>query len=503
MTNPINGLMNMEMMLYGGAGTFKGAPSMFNNYCAQPIQSQNNPYYTNGLGGTHQNYAYYGYENPEIAHFKRALQQQQNAQLQQQPEQLPQAYANWNTQPVQHQATTFNGLTQKETQAITDFYAKNLEPSESFKNAALMGGLSCAIMNNPRIIVHPWNYIETSLPKSKVNQLFKGVRQSGALNAAWKENSLVMEELFAQLHRAEARSKKRPLGGLFRKRYSPQEIDKAMDIAKEALKVGADGKINITKVAEAAETLRYGYTNNGKLFGLWNKIRGNKVDFISKINETGADKAIKDQAQRLLDFGGKNMKIPQAFKKAGGWFAVLMGGLEILMNWSKVQTAQEKDAENAEKGIITNLARKQKTQTITKGIANSLGWAVGETLGVLAYAKFGAAVGTALGPGIGTAVGAVIGLVCGSAGMWLAGKATKKLVGEDVANKIEAEKLAQTSEGQTELLKSALEAAQKGQPMDTATQAALQKAVTYEMQKVQQQAMPQQVAYPQQLSYMA
>lgn len=511
MINSINGLQNMEMMLYGGSTAFNGAPSMYNNYCAQPTFAQNNPYYNNGVGGYPQNYAYYGYQNPQVAQFEQAAQQQkylqQANQLQQaQTNQLPQTYANWNTQSApQQQATTFNGLSQAETKAITDFYAKNLEPSESFKNAGIMGGVSCAIMNNPRMIVHPWNYITTSLPNSKVNQLFKGVRQNGtALNAAWKENNLIMEELFSQLHRAEARSKKRPLGGLFRKQYTPAEFNEILKIAKDALTPDATGKIDINKAAEAAEKLRYGYTNNGRIAGFWGRLRGKNLDFISKINETGADKAIKDAADNLVKFGGKNMKLPQAFKRAGGWFAVGMGALEILMNWTKVQTAQAKDAENAEKGIVTNYGKKQKTQTISKGIANSVGWAVGESLGILAYAKLGATVGTTLGPGIGTFIGAGIGLVCGSVGMWLAGKATKAIVGEDVSNKIEAENMTQTAEGQTELLRTAMQAAQKGQPMDATTQAALQKAMQYEMQKAQQQQiMQQQVAYPQQLSYMA
>ena len=494
MSNTISNLMNMEMMLYGGASSFRGAPSMYNNYCAQPVQQNTNPFYGNHSG--YQTYPNYGYQN-----YSQAQYQQQAASVSSQSSQLSQTYANWNQQGVQQDATTFSGLNQAETEALTDFYAKNLEPSESFKNAALMGGVSCAIMNNPRILVHPWNYMTTSLPGSKVNQLFKGVRQSGtALNAAWKENNLVMEELFSQLHRAEARSKTKL--GLFRKQYTAAEFDAITKIAEDALKVGADGKIDMKKVAEAAETLRHGYTSNGKIAGVLNRLRGKNVDFISKINEAGADKAIKEQAQRLLDFGGKNMKFTQAFKRAGGWFAVGMGALEIVMNWSKVQTAQAKDAENAEKGIVTNYAKKQKTQTITKGLSNAAGWAVGEAIGVLAYAKLGATVGTAFGPGIGTLIGAGIGLVCGSIGMWAAGKITKKIVGEDVANQIEAENLAKTPEGQTELLQTALNSAKKGEPMTAEAQNALKKAIEFEQQKaLQQQTLQQQQVYPQQTMY--
>ena len=129
-------------------------------------------------------------------------------------------------------------------------------------------------------------------------------------------------------------------------------------------------------------------------------------------------------------------------------------------------------------GIKSNNGGKQLAQTSVKAVCNTVGWAAGETLAIWGFAKAGAAIGTALGPGIGTIAGAAIGFLGGSIGMWLGGKLGKGLMGNDVSNKIEAEKLAQSSEGQVQLLQHALEQAQSGAKMDLRTQQALQSAIT-------------------------
>lgn len=495
MTNPINGLMNMEMMLYGGRGINLSAPSMYNNYCAQPN--------FNNLTFGNLNPAYY--------------QQAQNAY---QNQNLPSIYNNWYTsQPTSQattqggsQATTFSGLSESEAQALTDYYAKNLEPSESLRSAIISGGIGCAVMQNPRMIVHPINYLTTTLSKqSEVNKLFKGVKESGtALNTAWKENSYIMEEAFSQMHRAEARSKWKI--GAFRGRYTPEQFKHLKDIMEKALTPDAAGNIDVKKVAEATEQLRYAYCRNGWLFKGWNKIQKvftgkDKLQSpLEMLDMTNPDHARKlkeniDGLKNYIGKSGKGMKLGQAFKRAGGPLAIAFGALEILMNWSKVKTAQAEDEKNASMGIETNYAKKQKTQTITKGIANSVGWAAGETLGIWAYAKLGATVGTALGPGVGTAIGATIGFVCGSVGMWLASKTTKKIMGEDVANQIEAQNKMLTAEGQMELLNHAIEQAENGEKMDDTTRMAMEKAIAFEKQK-QQYYTPQMQANPQ-FSYLA
>ena len=493
MITPINGLQNMEMMLYGGSTAFNGAPSMHNNYCAQPVQ-QTNPFYGN-YAGYPQTYANYGYQYP------------QTQQSVQQAAQLPQTYANWGSQSIPQQATTFNGLTQKETQAITDFYAKNLEPSESFKSALFMGGIFGAMTVNPRSIVHPWNFVKASVWKDKttgVNELkemFKGVKDpKDPLHKLWKEHSHIMEEAYAQTHRARSRSYKKL--GLFRARYTDVQYKKLMQEMQKALATG-----NIDEIAKATEALRYAYCRNGKIFQGIDWVRTKIFRQPSKLQdplEMLKNTAEIDKNAATL-IGRKNMTFGKAFEKAGGKLGLAFGAIEILMNMGKIQTAFQKDKEDQANGIKDkNLGWKQLGQTTVKAAANAGGWMLGETAAIWAWSKAGASIGTAVGPGVGTLIGAVVGFVGGSLSMWLAGRATKAIVGEDVANKIEAEKMAKTEEGQTELLKTALEAVKKGQPMDGATQAALQKAMQYEMQKAQQQqAMQQQVAYPQQLSYMA
>jgi len=61
--------------------------------------------------------------------------------------------------------------------------------------------------------------------------------------------------------------------------------------------------------------------------------------------------------------------------------------------------------------------------------------------------------------------------------MWLAGKATKALVGDDVVNKIHAENLAKTTEGQTQLLQYTIEQAQSGKKVPPEVQQAATKLI--------------------------
>lgn len=411
---------------------------------------------------------------------------------------IPSIYSNPqnNTQsPATTQATgtSFNGLSEKDKQVVIDYYAKNLEPSESFKNAVVLGGVSCAVMQNPRLFIHPWNTITTSLnSKSKVNQLFKDVRKKGTpLNALWEKNSLVMEEAYSQMHRATARANSKL--GLFRARYTTAEIDELTRIMKEALDAN-----DIDKVADATETLRRAYCRNGKIFQWWDKIQKvftkkshlqKPLEMIDKTIDKNADEIAKNTAN-LLGHGGKNITLWRSFKKTGGVMAVVFGLAEIFMNWNKVTKAQQKDMENAEKGVQTNYGDVQKKQTIAKGVANSVGWAVGESLGVWAYAKLGAKVGSKIHPLFGTIAGVVIGYMAGSFGMWLAGGATKKVVGDDVVNEFEAEKMAQTQSGQVDMLEQILNDIENGKPVDPMTQ-----QVLLNLLNQQQQPQTQQVSY--------
>ncbi|MBQ4114596.1 hypothetical protein IJD34_04250 [bacterium] len=487
MNYSISSLANMERNLYGGTSLYSNAPSYSNNY-QMPMNYNTNyyggnvpnqtifgqqipPYYTNAM----QNYGYPQIQTNQIQNQTQANALQNNYQLTQ-----PQ---NTNTTPQtqaksQPSQTIFGNLTQTQKDAVVDFYAKNLEPSESFKNAVLLGGISCGLMQNPRVIAHPINYLTTTLGMGKnpiVKEMFKDVKVEGsALNKLWKKNNMILEDAFSQMHRAEARSKSR-LTNLYRTRYTTTEIEKLKGIMQTALKKG-----DLDEIAKATEALRHAYCRNGKILKAyhWCKEKLGLKNNLKSVDKMLADtKTISETAQRMASYN-KNMTPWKAFQKTNGIFGALMGLTEIVMNWSKVKTAQAKDAENAEKGIYTEYGKKQKTQTITKGITNTIGWCIGESLSVLAWSKVGATVGTAIGPGIGTAIGAIIGFLGGSLGMWLAGKGTKAIVGEDVANRIEAENKAKTPEGQLELIQTTAEAMQKGEKVNPFAQQAVNQILT-------------------------
>ena len=444
MVSSINSLMNMEMQLYGGLGSNSAAPSYFNGYRAQ----SNNAIYSPSFYGYGNNGTIFG----------------QN---------IPQQYKTETSNSSVPAGTPFKGLTDEQVNALTDYYTKNLDPSESFASAAIMGTAFGTIMANPRTLVHPWNSL-TSF--GDVKEMFKGVKENGsAMNKLWKENNVVMEEAYSQMQRATARTKWK--AGVFRKRYTADEYKELKRIMQEAL----DSK-DINKIAEATETLRHAYCRNGKVFQAWNWIKNiGKADGAKSVVDSPLEmikdtKTIKNNTKTLI--GYNKMTLGKAFKTAGGKVGLAFGLLEILMNIPKIQAGYAKDEENAKLGIKSNNGGKQLAQTSVKAVCNTVGWAAGETLAIWGFAKAGAAIGTAFGPGIGTIAGAAIGFLGGSIGMWLGGKLGKGLMGNDVANKIEAEKLSQTTEGQVQLLQHTLEQAQSGAKMDLKTQQALQSAIT-------------------------
>jgi len=442
MITPINSLMNMEMQLYGGLNTNTAAPSYLNGYKGVSNNSIYSP-------------AFYGYGN---VYGNNGTVFQQN---------IPSQYKTQNSNSSVPAGTPFKGLSDEDVNALTDFYAKNLDPSESLASAAIMGTAMGTLMANPRTIVHPWNSLRSF---GDVKEMFKGVKVDGSdMNKLWKENNVVMEEAYSQMQRATARSKSRWTCGLFRKRYTQNEYNELKKIMQEAL----DSK-DINKIAEATEKLRHAYSNNGHIPGLWDKIRGKKSSTVaSRLADTTT---ITNNAKTLI--GYNKMTLSKAFKKAGGKVGLAFGLIEILMNIPKIQAGYAKDEENAKLGIKSNNGGKQLAQTSVKAVCNTVGWAAGETLAIWGFAKAGAAIGTALGPGIGTIAGAAIGFLGGSIGMWLGGKLGKGLMGNDVANKIEAEKLAQTTEGQVQLLQLAMEKAQSGEKIDPKTQQAVQNVIS-------------------------
>lgn len=420
MTLPISSLANMEFMLYGGASGNMNCPSYINGYKAGNLSSYYNPYMYYGMNQTPWN-----------------TNQAQN---------INQANIQNSNTASNSTNTTAQGSS---IDTLAEYYAeKQLSPSESFSSAVISGGVMGALMMHPRYIAHPFNSYKGL---KDVKEMFNSVKVDGSdLNKLWKENPTVMQDAYFRMHKAASRANSKL--GLFRKRYTDAEYKELKKIMQEAL----DSK-DIQKIAEASKKLENAYISNGHIPSFFKKLRGKDV---STVAEKLADNTgIKEGAEALIKKNG--MSFLGRFKHSlGGKMAILFAGVEILTNIGKIKTAFQHDKENPNG---EQLGMKQLGQTTVKAVANTVGWAAGEAAGIWAATKLGATIGTAFGPGVGTVIGGIAGFVGGSIGMWLTGKATKALVGDDVANKVEAKKLAQTPEGKVQLLSLVADKAQKNE----------------------------------------
>lgn len=439
MIAPISSLANMEMALYGGFGTNANAPSYLNGY-----RGGNNY-------SSYMNPAFYGYGN---GYNNTTFGQN-----------IPNGYGTTNSQQAQ-QDTIFQGLSQGEQNALMNDYMKSLAPSEGLLGCAATNAIFGLAMN-PRLIAHPINSISTI---GKVEKAFAGVKdETSRLRELWvkPENSNILREAYLQMHKAEARC----LGklGAFRKTYSAEEakeIQKVITELKSALNAG-----DLEAIKKHTATLQHAYSSNGGFIANgWNKVKGLFVDskpmtVAEKLKDT---KGINERIATLgktTETGFKSMLKRGGGVKGGLFFAAI----ELLMNFGKIKTAFEKDSDTG---------MKQLGQTTVKAAGSAAGWALGEAAGLWAFTKAGAAIGTALGPGVGTVIGGIVGLVGGGLGMWLAGKATNAIVGQDVADGIEAKKLASTGEGQVQLLQNTMQRMQSGEKVSAEAQQAVQKLIT-------------------------
>ncbi len=445
MVAPISSLANMEKALYGGFGTNANAPSYLNGYMGGNSSYCMNPsFYGYGNGYNNYNNSTFG-QNIPYNYGSTVPQQTQEAQ----------------------QDTIFQGLSQVEQKALMNDYKKSLVTSESLGGLAITNGIFALAMN-PRLIMH-WRNSKNTV--GNVEKAFADVKVKGsALNKLWvkPEYSNILREAYLQMHKAEARCLTKV--GAFRRSYNAtgdvDRIQKVVGDLKSALKSG-----NMEAIKKHTATLQHAYSYNGGFIARgWDKIKGCFID----VQPTSVADKLKDTKginNRITELG-KTTKtsFKSMFKRGGG----LKGGLffaavELLMGYDKIKTAFGKDSDTG---------MKQLTQTGVKAVGNAAGWAVGEAAALWAFTKAGAAIGTALGPGIGTVVGGAIGLIGGGIGMWLAGKATESLMGQDVADEIESQKLAQSNEGQVQLLQNTMQRIQKGEDVSLDAQQAAQKLAT-------------------------
>ena len=467
MTGSISSLSNMEMQLYGGLAGSTGAPSYVNNYMGANQMGTAYPSAYN-LGGYNSTFGQTLPSNYTMgAQNNRLTQTAQTTQT---------------AQAGQGQTSIFQGLTQTESKAMVDYYAKGLTPTQTLLGAA-GGQAAFSIIMHPRLLAHPFNSAKTI---GGVEKMFSSIKDpNSVLGKLWQnpDTNELLREAYFQTHKAKARLESKL--GLFRSSYSRQvdgkfvnkdAVEKLLKEMESALAAG-----DKTKIAEATAKLQAGYVNDGAFYrakqSVKNFFTGKKesvmtVEEAIKANSESINKTVKKLTADNPTTFMERMKAPGTVKNA-----LLFAGMNMLFSIGKIKKAFAKDKENEQNGISSNNGIKQVGQTVVKGIGGAVGWTIGEAAGAAAFAKWGAKIGTTFGPGVGTVVGALAGLVCGSVGMTVVDKLSNLVFGKDVADKIEAENLAKTNEGQAQILQYTVQQAQSGKPLPVDVQQATQKII--------------------------
>ena len=334
-------------------------------------------------------------------------------------------------------------------------------------------------MNNPRLIFHPINtfkatfsaanstnkaFADLTKEGTKLHQLWAGTGKNAAEMAA--KNSDILREAWLQHNKAVSRCNGK-LGWIRRSYKATGDVKVVEGIVKNleaALKAG-DMKL----ITEYTAQLKHIYGSNpGFLAKTVNWFKGL---FGCNVGPTSVSAALADKAGiEGVKAGLESATKMTGFKELlthGGWMGPLTWiGFEFLFDFGKLKTAFQKDNETG---------MKQLGQTTVKGLGAAVGWTAGEATAKWAFAKYGAKIGTKLGGLWGTLIGGIVGVTGGSIGMWLTSKATRKIVGQDVADKVETAKLAKTQEGQVQLLQTTLQRMQKGENVSPEAQMAVQK----------------------------
>lgn len=476
MSYPIQALSNMEYSLYGNTSAFgnTAVPSMYNNYCAQSnsLYGYMNPYMNP--------YGMYGSYSPSFGQNVNPYS----------------SYINQNTQENTQNSSVFAGLNKTEQEALVKDYTKSLAPSESFVGAAT-GATVFSVLFHPRVIAHPYNTYKSF---GNTKTLFADVAKEGTkLAEGWAQpgTNKILRDAYTAMNRIDARSFKKEGLHIWRKPITKDEYKELKDIMDQALKnFDMNNEASVKKLMEATETLNQANIKDGFVAkggnwiqNVWRRIRGKEPINVSSVREAIDNKdAIKKAVDETYKaaVGGEQIAAKggieaakalqsgktylQTLKTSSGGIggAIFMLALEFFGSKDKIKSAFNKDKETG---------WKQVGQTTVKGLGSAVGWAAGDALGVWGCAKLFSKLGTKVKPGVGTAIGAIAGMVVGSIGSWLTGKVTTKIVGQDVGDKVQAEQLAKTDEGQVQLLQNTIQRMQKGEKVDPQAQQAVYKVI--------------------------
>lgn len=421
----INNIANMGRALYGyNYGGGLGCLNMYNGYMGTSNFGIN-PYMMN-----YYNPSFYGYGNYNQDVFTQA---NDATRIYNQNKTVQDSYQG-NSQ-VDWNNPQFKGLTQDDMNKLADYYAKNNALEEGLAGAAA-GGLSWMAFEHAQSIFHPknaWKGLKAA------QEMFKDVpKEFASKNAA-----LLQDAQIAVQQVVRDTGKKGWWSKWIRNPLDKQAIDPLLNEMKTAVQHG-----NVEKIATATERLQAARGMDGRITGA---LTGRKT--VAERLASKADK-IKKDAGELVNINNsvitKNFGslLKSSFKRDFVGFMLF----ETVFNIGKIMTAFQKD---------TKTGVEQTCQSLGKSAVGTAGWCVGRAAGALLGAKVGASLGIAGGP-LGAGVGALIGFTVGSIGMWAGHKLGNWIFGHDVADKVEAQNLAQTKEGQTQLLQFAMQKAQEG-----------------------------------------
>lgn len=368
----------------------------------------------------------------------------------------------------------FKGLTRKEEKLITEYSTKKQEYVENLGTSLAFGAGLGVVVPNMNQVAHPFSAANAAFNKNSVtNKMFQDVVKQDI----WKKESILMQDAYAAMNRAEIRANKWSWQGLFKRGYTNEEFEFLQKQMKEALQRGnADEIAEVTMKLKNANNLKEGWfsrifkkpSTTGAIDG-YNRTLLQSVD-----DKTGAVTDHLKAYRATTSTSFKNILRDSAgLKDASGKYNKMGIGFALLSLASEWRYIKAGFNEDTETGF------KQLGQSIAKAGSSWGGYVLGSAIGKWGGAKLGSMIGTAVCPGLGTAIGAVAGFVCGTVCSWGLRKLTNWIVGDNVANKYIAKneiKEAKTDEQKAAFINNLVAQAQKDKDVDEKTLAALAKA---------------------------
>ncbi len=346
-----------------------------------------------------------------------------------------------NTDTNNTQQNSSQELSEEDKNALIEFYANNNVLEEGIAGAAT-GGLSWMAFEHAQSLVHPINAKEGF---KAAESIFKNVPKE-----FMKENSVLMQNAYiaAQQATRDTQGKVKYLSGWLRRPIGYHHPGDEKEIQKLVRELGNAIKYkNTDLIAEYTAKLQAARGMDGKLI-FWGKNRSiaERLADKAKVGKSGRLSELAKTKEALLSTANGNIGnlLKNTFKKDFLGFMLM----ESIASSGKIVTAFKKDS---------STGMKQLGQSAGKAALGTTGWCLGRAAGTW----LGAKIGTLFCPGVGTAIGALIGFTVGSIGMSAGHLLGNWLLGTDVANKVEGEMLAQSKEGQQQLIEFALQKQQE------------------------------------------